>query len=184
MNVIEFTKKSMGSEIPTLTDFKLIETSKSGCMITCQVDYSGDAYFEAEIGASFGKITIGIKDISFKGPLMIELKDLCGKVPFISALIAYFTKPPKVNFEMTGVAECINSPGLYSYVFCAILSPLFSRHIENDTAIDCRCNGVTFTGTQTDGHSNGMFRCIDIQIPNSKAFIVAQRYRSKEINEI
>ena len=71
MNVFEFTEKSMGSEIPTLTDFKLIETSTSGCMITCQVDYSGDAYFEAEIGASFGKITIGIKDISFKGPLMI-----------------------------------------------------------------------------------------------------------------
>ena len=71
MNVFEFTEKSMGSEIPTLTDFKLIDTSTSGCMITCQVDYSGDAYFEAEIGASFGKITIGIKDISFKGPLMI-----------------------------------------------------------------------------------------------------------------
>lgn len=71
MNVFEFTEKSMGSEIPTLTDFKLIETSTSGCMITCQVDYSGDAYFEAEIGASFGKITLGIKDVSFKGPLMI-----------------------------------------------------------------------------------------------------------------
>ena len=71
MNVFEFTEKSMGTEIPTLTDFKLIDTSTSGCMITCQVDYSGDAYFEAEIGASFGKITIGIKDISFKGPLMI-----------------------------------------------------------------------------------------------------------------
>ena len=71
MNVFEFTEKTMGTEIPTLTDFKLMESSTSGCMITCQVDYSGDAYFEAEIGASFGKITIGIKDISFKGPLMI-----------------------------------------------------------------------------------------------------------------
>ena len=48
---------------------------------------------------------IGIKDLSFNGPLQIELKDLCGKVPFVSAAISYFTKPPKVDFRMTKAAE-------------------------------------------------------------------------------
>ena len=59
---------------------------------------------------SFANVPIGIKDLSFNGPLQIELKDLCGKVPFVSAAISYFTKPPKVDFRMTKAAEFVNNP--------------------------------------------------------------------------
>jgi len=59
---------------------------------------------------SFANVPIGIKDLSFNGPLQIELKDLCGKVPFVSAAISYFTKPPKVDFRMTKAVEFVNNP--------------------------------------------------------------------------
>ena len=85
------------------------------------------------------------------------MKDLCGKVPFISALIAYFTKPPKVNFEMTGVAECINSPGKQKSFILFDRLILYFRNIKNNTSIDCRCNGVSLVGTKKNGYPNGVF---------------------------
>lgn len=110
MNVFKFTNKSMGSVVPTLKNFKLIDTSGKSVVLACDVEYNGDAHFEAEVGTSFANVPIGIKDLSFNGPLQIELKDLCGKVPFVSAAISYFTKPPKVDFRMTKAAEFVNNP--------------------------------------------------------------------------
>ena len=59
-------------------------------VIVLDVEYNGDAHFEAEIGTSFANVPLGLKNISFNGPLQVELKDLTSKVPFVSAIVMYF----------------------------------------------------------------------------------------------
>ena len=70
MNVFKFTNKSMGSVVPTLKNFKLVDTSGKrfqkcsekwwqnwhqcdiifSVVLACDVEYNGDAHFEAEVG--------------------------------------------------------------------------------------------------------------------------------------
>merc|ERR1711935_680973 len=96
--------------VPRLRNFRLVDSRESSVVVSCDVDYDGDAHFEAEVGTTFANVPIGIKNLSFNGPLQIELKDLCGKPPFVSAAVSYFIKPPKVDFKMTRAAEFINHP--------------------------------------------------------------------------
>ena len=70
----------MGTVVPSMTNFRLIDTSDKSVIIMTDVEYNGDAQFEAELGTSFANIPIGIQNIAFNGPLQIELKDLTSLV--------------------------------------------------------------------------------------------------------
>merc|ERR1711935_479772 len=50
MNVFKFTNKSMGSVVPRLRNFRLVDSRESSVVVSCDVDYDGDAHFEAEVG--------------------------------------------------------------------------------------------------------------------------------------
>ena len=89
MNVFKFTNKSMGSVVPRLRNFKLVDSREKrfslllsisaawnmfhpfvlrfnhviplktvlfSVVLSCDVDYDGDAHFEAEVGTSFANV--------------------------------------------------------------------------------------------------------------------------------
>lgn len=50
LNVFKFTTSSMGTVVPRMTNFRLVDTSDKSVVIVVDVEYNGDAHFEAEIG--------------------------------------------------------------------------------------------------------------------------------------
>jgi hypothetical protein len=48
------------------------------------VEYDGDCSFEMQIGTKIANIPLGIKDVKFKGVMIVELKDLIPIAPLVS----------------------------------------------------------------------------------------------------
>ena len=68
------------------------------------------------LGTSVFDIPLGIKDVSFTGVLRVELRDLVPFPPMISAVVAYFVKPPSIDFVLTKAANIGDIPGLFKTV--------------------------------------------------------------------
>ena len=83
------------------------------------------------VRASFAKFPMGIKNVSFNGPIQIELKDLTKKVPFVSAAVFYFIDPPDVDFQMTkGAVMELKIKNIEISVKMPIVSGRYYRHVS------------------------------------------------------
>ena len=112
IDFFRFTKSALGTKQPKLKNFRLIESDKSDKTIVIQLDveYDGDCAFEMEIGTKIANIPLGIKDVKFKGVMRLELKDLIPTPPLISAAVAYFIRPPEIDFDLTKTANIADHP--------------------------------------------------------------------------
>ena len=78
------------------------------------IEYDGDCTLEMEVGTSLANIPLGIKDIKLSGTMRIELRDMVPCSPLISAIVAYFIDPPKMDFDLTGTANVADHPWIAS----------------------------------------------------------------------
>ena len=95
VNMFKFTKADMGNVYPRMRNFKLLDNTGDSCIIQMDIEYDGDCKLKMKVGTSVGKIPLGIKNIKLEGTMRVELKDFVDYAPLISAVVAYFTDPPK-----------------------------------------------------------------------------------------
>ena len=97
-----------------MRNFKLLDTSNNSVIMEMDIEYDGDCTLEMEVGTSIANIPLGIKDIKLSGTMRIELRDMVPCSPLISAIVAYFVDPPKMDFDLTGTANVADHPWIAS----------------------------------------------------------------------
>ena len=105
-----------------MRNFKLLDTSNNSVIMEMDIEYDGDCTLEMEVGTSIANIPLGIKDIKLSGTMRIELRDMVPCSPLISAIVAYFIDPPKMDFDLTGTANVADHPwiastGMFVYIY-------------------------------------------------------------------
>ncbi|CAG5111803.1 Oidioi.mRNA.OKI2018_I69.chr2.g6076.t1.cds [Oikopleura dioica] len=135
MNFFRFTESSMGSAVPKITNPRIIEIGKDNIALEVDVDYDGDATFAIEVGTAMANLSFGVKNLTFKGPMQIEFKDLTSTVPFISAIVCYFTEAPDVDFKLTKSAAIANQPFIHKNVKKALKDAIATQLLEPERMV-------------------------------------------------
>ena len=99
-----------------MRNFTLLENSGDSVILQMDLDYDGDCTLEMQVGTSLGSIPLGIKDIKLQGTMRVELKDFVDYSPLISAVVAYFIDPPKLDFDLTKTANIADHPWISTTV--------------------------------------------------------------------
>uniref|UniRef100_A0A158R441 Extended synaptotagmin-2 n=1 Tax=Syphacia muris TaxID=451379 RepID=A0A158R441_9BILA len=110
----KFTKMDMG-DIPCRVGGIKVYTQNVGrdrIIIDMDVAYAGDCDFTISVAGFTG----GMNQLQFSGKLRVILKPLLPYPPMIGGISAYFLEPPKIDFNLTGVGEMVELPGLISTI--------------------------------------------------------------------
>ncbi|XP_076750730.1 extended synaptotagmin-like protein 2 isoform X2 [Xylocopa sonorina] len=83
-------------------------TSRNEVIIDADIIYAGDC----DITFSIGNIKGGIKDFQIRGLMRIVMKPLLSAMPIVGGVQAFFLNPPAINFNLVGVADVLDLPGL------------------------------------------------------------------------
>ena len=130
VNMFKFTKADMGNVYPRMRNFKLLDNTGDSCIIQMDLEYDGDCMLEMQVGTSLGNIPLGIKDIKLEGTMRVELKDFVDYAPLISAVVAYFTDPPKLDFDLTGTANIADHPWISSTVRRIVVDGICTQLVD------------------------------------------------------
>merc|ERR1712131_555332 len=130
VNLFRFTKSCMGTKFPRMRNFKLLDTSNNSVIMEMDIEYDGDCTLEMEVGTSLANIPLGIKDIKLSGTMRIELRDMVPCSPLISAIVAYFVDPPKMDFDLTGTANVADHPWIASTVRKLVVDGICTQLVD------------------------------------------------------
>ena len=118
----KFTDIHMGAIAPRINVVKAYHSkqNKSGFkQIVMDIDLafcSKDIQFNTIVM----KMPIGIQDIIFKGTCRIEMSPLVPIPPFFGALTASFLEMPLIDFNLTGLANLADLPGLRGIIHTTV----------------------------------------------------------------
>lgn len=70
--------------------------------------YAGDCDFSFSLGGMRG----GIKDFQIHGMVRVIMKPLINKMPLIGGLQIFFLNNPNIDFNLVGVVDLLDMPGL------------------------------------------------------------------------
>merc|ERR1712212_813049 len=82
------------------------------------------------VGTSIANIPLGIKDIKLSGTMRIELRDMVPCSPLISAIVAYFVDPPKMDFDLTGTANVADHPWISTTVRKLVVDGICTQLVD------------------------------------------------------
>uniref|UniRef100_A0A336MS91 CSON005702 protein n=1 Tax=Culicoides sonorensis TaxID=179676 RepID=A0A336MS91_CULSO len=82
--------------------------SRNEIIMDLDIFYSGDCDITFTLGAMRG----GIKDFQIHGMVRIVMKPLISAMPFIGGLQIFFLNNPNIDFNLVGVVDLLDMPGL------------------------------------------------------------------------
>ncbi|KHJ90737.1 hypothetical protein OESDEN_09410 [Oesophagostomum dentatum] len=106
----KFTKMDMG-DIPCRVGGIKVYTTNVGrdrIIVDMDVAYAGDADFTVSCCGFTG----GMNNLQFSGKLRAVLKPLLPYPPMVGGVSGSFLEMPKIDFNLTGMGEFIELPGL------------------------------------------------------------------------
>lgn len=105
-----FERIILGSVPPRIGGIKVYEKNVSRNEIIMDIDifYSGDC----DITFFLQGIKAGVKDFQLHGMLRIIMKPLITTVPIVGGLQVFFLNNPSIDFNLVGVADILDMPGL------------------------------------------------------------------------
>ncbi|VDK57177.1 unnamed protein product [Cylicostephanus goldi] len=116
----KFTKMDMG-DIPCRVGGIKVYTSNVGrdrIIVDMDVAYAGDADFTVSCCGFTG----GMTNLQFSGKLRAVLKPLLPYPPMIGGVSGSFLEMPKIDFNLTGMGEMVELPGLMNAIRSVINS--------------------------------------------------------------
>lgn len=81
----------------------------------------------ANLKVKFLKFAAGIKDLQLFGVLRIRLYPLTEHLPLVGSLSCTFLNSPKIDFNLTNMANVFDLPGLNNLIRNAILEQIASH---------------------------------------------------------
>lgn len=126
-----FTDIHMGVIAPRINVVKAYQSkqNKSGYkQIVMDMDL---AFCSQDIQFNFSimKMPVGIQDMIFKGTLRFEMSPLVPIPPFFGAITAGFLEAPLIDFNLTGLANLADLPGLRGMIHTTIDSVFSSMFV-------------------------------------------------------
>lgn len=106
----KFDNVDLGSMSPRIGGIKVYGNNllRSEMIIDMEVFYSGDCV----IKCSFNYLSVGIRNISLYGNLRMVCRPLVPTMPLVGAVQVSFLSTPNFDFDMLGVAEVLDIPGV------------------------------------------------------------------------
>ena len=105
-----FEQIDMGDIPLRVTGIKVYTENVGRDRIIMDMDvvYAGDCNFVVAVGAFKG----GLNEMQFKGKLRCVLKPLLPYPPMVGGVTAFFLDDPTIDFNLTGMGEMVEIPGL------------------------------------------------------------------------
>ncbi|KAK6100352.1 C2 domain family protein [Brugia pahangi] len=110
----KFTKMDMG-DIPCRVGGIKVYTHNVGrdrIIVDMDIAYAGDADFDVSVAGFTG----GLNQLQFSGKLRAILKPLLPYPPMVGGISGFFLEKPKIDFNLTGMGEFVELPGLLNAV--------------------------------------------------------------------
>ncbi|VDM12278.1 unnamed protein product, partial [Wuchereria bancrofti] len=114
----KFTKMDMG-DIPCRVGGIKVYTHNVGrdrIIVDMDIAYAGDADFDVSVAGFTG----GLNQLQFSGKLRAVLKPLLPYPPMVGGISGFFLEKPKIDFNLTGMGEFVELPGLLNAVHAII----------------------------------------------------------------
>lgn len=110
LNGFKFERMVLGSIPPRIGGVKVYDRNVSRNEIIMDLDifYAGDC----DISFSIGGIKGGIKDFQIHGMIRVVMKPLIREMPLVGGLQLFFLNNPTIDFNLVGVADLLDMPGL------------------------------------------------------------------------
>lgn len=87
-------------------------TSREQIVMDVDLDYAGDC----DITCTVSGVKVGIKNFQLYGKLRIAMKPLISTIPLIGGIEAFFFETPEIDFDLVGMANILDTPGLKSLI--------------------------------------------------------------------
>uniref|UniRef100_A0A0R3RWY1 C2 domain-containing protein n=1 Tax=Elaeophora elaphi TaxID=1147741 RepID=A0A0R3RWY1_9BILA len=110
----KFTKIDMG-DIPCRVGGIKVYTHNVGrdrIIVDMDIAYAGDADFDVSVAGFTG----GLNQLQFSGKLRAVLKPLLPYPPMVGGVSGFFLEKPKIDFNLTGMGEFVELPGLLNAI--------------------------------------------------------------------
>ncbi|VDN02827.1 unnamed protein product [Thelazia callipaeda] len=110
----KFTKIDIG-DIPCRVGGIKVYTHNVGrdrIIVDMDVAYAGDADFDVSVAGFTG----GLNQLQFSGKLRAVLKPLLPYPPMVGGISGFFLEKPKIDFNLTGMGEFVELPGLLNAI--------------------------------------------------------------------
>uniref|UniRef100_A0A1I7W1K8 C2 domain-containing protein n=1 Tax=Loa loa TaxID=7209 RepID=A0A1I7W1K8_LOALO len=110
----KFTKMDMG-DIPCRVGGIKVYTHNVGrdrIIVDMDIAYAGDADFDVSVAGFTG----GLNELQFSGKLRAVLKPLLPYPPMVGGVSGFFLEKPKIDFNLTGMGEFVELPGLLNAI--------------------------------------------------------------------
>eukprot|EP00448_Togula_jolla_P027434 CAMPEP_0170653700 /NCGR_PEP_ID=MMETSP0224-20130122/47541_1 /TAXON_ID=285029 /ORGANISM="Togula jolla, Strain CCCM 725" /LENGTH=531 /DNA_ID=CAMNT_0010985577 /DNA_START=31 /DNA_END=1626 /DNA_ORIENTATION=+ len=88
---------------------------------TVVLDLGIDASLEVQVSVEAFRISLGIDRATFRGSLSLAFRDDLAGMEF------YFVNPPEIDYHLTGLARCVQCPGLRSIIHSALMEVICSK---------------------------------------------------------
>ncbi|CAH1401611.1 unnamed protein product [Nezara viridula] len=110
MKGFSFQKMRLGSIPPRVGGVKVYDKhiARDEIIMDLDIFYAGDC----DISFTLSGLSGGIKDFQIHGMVRIVLKPLIRTMPLIGGLQIYFLNNPTMDFNLVGVADLLDMPGL------------------------------------------------------------------------
>lgn len=109
LNGFKFDKMILGDTAPRISGLKVYDdTSLHEIIMDMDIIYAGDCKFEVSVS----KISAGIKDVQLSGRMRVVMKPLVHQIPLIGGLQVFFLNNPELDFNLVGIADVFDMPGL------------------------------------------------------------------------
>jgi Ca2+-dependent lipid-binding protein len=110
----KFDKVVLGQIPPRITGIKVYDknTSRKEIIMDLDLIFASDC----DIKFSVKGVKAKISDFSLRGLLRVVFKPLVTEIPLIGGVQVYFLSPPEINFDLGGVANCLDVPGLSNII--------------------------------------------------------------------
>ncbi|XP_049846632.1 extended synaptotagmin-2-B isoform X1 [Schistocerca gregaria] len=110
LNGFHFEKMVLGSIPLRIGGVKVYDQNvpRDQIILDMDVSYAGDC----DISFSIGGIKGGIKDLQIQGNVRTVMRPLISTVPLIGGLQVFFLRHPTIDFNLVGVADVLDMPGL------------------------------------------------------------------------
>jgi len=110
MNGFKFDRIMLGTISPRIGGVKVYDKNISRNEIIMDMDlfYASDC----DINFQLAGMKAGIKDFQIHGMIRVIMKPLISKMPLVGGLQIFFLNNPDIDFNLVGVADLLDMPGL------------------------------------------------------------------------
>ncbi|ODN05770.1 Extended synaptotagmin-2 [Orchesella cincta] len=143
MGSFRFEKVILGDTPVRVRGVKVYDekkTDRNEIIMDMEVIYAGDC----DVRFSLSKVRAGIKDLQLHGTLRLVMKPLVNQMPLIGGIQYFFLNPPSLDFNLIGVADVLDMPGLADLIrrivqeqiaaMCVLPNKMFVQLAENVNA--------------------------------------------------